>query len=144
MPHHTALRFTDTARDHTVCVSSIATTPVYNQLSLETSLYGAAFPSFPLGSRQAAKLSSLIIPVSTTAQDNRLKQLVSFIKMVRSYSVADYVTRILVSKPSVSGPIVIQPPKRRVLASMEVRLPSKDFKRRTPRPVILLETEAGT
>lgn len=33
-------------------------------------------------------------------------------------------------------PIIVQPPKKRVLASMRVRLLPKDFRRRLPKPVI--------
>ena len=41
----------------------------------------------------------------------------------------------------ISEPIAVKPPPKRVLASMKVRLSSKDFKRRLPKPVILPETE---
>jgi len=41
----------------------------------------------------------------------------------------------------ISEPITVKPPPKRILASMRVRLSSKDFKRRLPKPVILPETE---
>jgi len=43
--------------------------------------------------------------------------------------------------PDISEPIAVKPPPKRILASMRVRLSSKDFKRRPPKPVILPETE---
>jgi hypothetical protein len=45
------------------------------------------------------------------------------------------------SIPSNIIPITVQPPPKRVLASMRVELLSKDFKRRLPKPVISLESE---
>jgi len=41
-----------------------------------------------------------------------------------------------------SNPIVISPPKKRILASVRVELSPKDFKKRLPKPVISIESEA--
>ena len=39
-------------------------------------------------------------------------------------------------------PLNVQPPKKRVLASMKVRLSSEDFKRGVPRPVMSVRSES--
>ncbi|MDI6794860.1 MAG: hypothetical protein QME81_18670 [bacterium] len=88
-----------------------------------------------------SKPSELFIAESTTVQDDYLKQLISLFNLEHSYSVANYNISILVNEPSEVGSITVQPPKKRVLASMRVELSSKDFKRRLPMPVILIESE---
>lgn len=122
MPQHSAIKFIDTARNHNGYV------PIYDY-------------NVPSELVQETKLSGLFIAESTTVQDDYLKQLISLFNLAHSHSVVNYTIGILVNEPSIFESITVQPPKKRVLASMRVELSSKDFKRRLPKPVISLESE---
>ena len=79
----------------------------------------------------------LIIAEGNTVQEGYLKQLIRLLNLARPYPAVDYTASMLSNELSISEPIIVKPPKQRVLASMKVRLSSKDFRRRLPRPVIL-------
>jgi hypothetical protein len=81
------------------------------------------------------------IAESNTVQEDYLEQLIRLLNLASRYSEEDYTASMLSSGPSISEPVIVRPPKKRVLASMRVRLASTDFKRRLPRPVISLRSE---
>jgi len=56
------------------------------------------------------------------------------------YSItAGHMENILADESKDTENIVVPPPPKRILASVEVELSQKDFKRRLPKPVILLD-----
>ena len=122
MSQHSAIKLIDNAQNYNGYIS----------------LYDYNISSEPI---QETKPSGLFIAESTTVQDDYLKQLILLFNLARPYSAVNYTISILVNEPSVSEPITVQPPPKRVLASMSIELSAKDFKRRVPNPVISLESE---
>lgn len=119
MSQRSAIKFIDAAQNHNDYIS----------------FYDYNIPSESI---QETKPSGLFIAESTTVQDDYLKQLILLFNLARSYSEVNYTINILVNEPSVSEPITVQPPPKRVLASMSVELSAKDLKRRLPKPDILV------
>lgn len=113
----------------------IETTQNHNGYTL---FYDYNIPTKPV---QEIKPSGLFLAESTTAQDDYLKRLMSLFNFGGSHSVVNYTISILVNELTVFESITVQPPKKRILASMRVELSPKDFKRRLPTPVISLESE---
>ena len=143
MSRHGAIRLIDAAQNPTSyipiydpSVSCVATTSLHKQSSLATRSYGSDRVAFLWELEQKARASDLIITGVAATQNDYVKQFISLVGLTRSYSVVDYTMITLVDKPSVFEPIVVRPPKKRVLASMRVRLSSRDFRRRLPKPVI--------
>jgi hypothetical protein len=52
--------------------------------------------------------------------------------LIRQYSIVDFI----VNKSQTAKPIIVQPPPKKVLASIELRLSSKGYKKRLPTPII--------
>lgn len=122
MYQHSIIKLIDTAQNHNGYIP----------------FYDYNIPSEPV---KETKPSELFISEGTTVQDDYLKQLILLFNLVHSYSVVNYTIDILVNEPSVFEPITVQPPPKRVLASMKVELSAKDFKRRLPKPVLSFEPE---
>lgn len=135
MPRHGVAKLMDTVQNPAGYV------PFHEQSSLAVWSYGSDRMIFLPQPVQKAKSSNLIITGVTTTQDDYVKQLMSLVDLAHSYSVPGYIMSTLVDKPNVLEHIIVQPPEKRVLASIRVRLSSKDLKRRLPRPVISLGPE---
>lgn len=100
--------------------------------------YDGCIPYFdvPLEPVKETESSDLVIAEGNTIQEDYLKQLIRLLDLTNASSEECYTINTLFSEPSFSDPIVVKPPRKRVLASMEVVLSPKDFKRRLPSPVI--------
>jgi len=113
----------------------------HNYAGLAGYLQGQNTYQYHFVSIRDAELPRLVISETNTAQEDYRKQLILLLNLTHLYNEDDYTSPILSRDSDNIGTIVVRAIKKRVLASIEVDLSPKDFKKRLPKPTIQVEPE---
>jgi hypothetical protein len=95
----------------------------------------------PLKPEQSDKPLILSVAVSVATQQEYSEKLILIHLMGNQCMMAEYMENMLVNEPKYTENIAVQSPPKHILASIKVELSPKDFRRRLPKPVILLDSE---